>query len=248
MPYFDQAQFDVRCEWGMPGVQHLAPADVVVIVDVLSFTTCVDVALGRGATILPYRWNDSATQYARERDAELAGHRGDSSAKYSLSPASLIDAPRRLRLVLPSPNGSSLAFEAMSRGATVVAACLRNAAAVARWASANARRVNVIPAGERWPDGSLRPCVDDLLGAGAVVAALSGRRSPEAELAAAAFEMTANRVPSLLLSCESGRELDERGFARDAKVAAELNVSDVVPVLRGEAFVPAADLSTTRSD
>lgn len=37
MNFFDQADFEVRCEWGLQGVLQLAPiSDVVVIVDVLS--------------------------------------------------------------------------------------------------------------------------------------------------------------------------------------------------------------------
>jgi len=33
MAYFDQAQFDIRCEWGLAAIDHLAAAEVVVIVD-----------------------------------------------------------------------------------------------------------------------------------------------------------------------------------------------------------------------
>jgi 2-phosphosulfolactate phosphatase len=53
---FDQAVFDVRCEWGQQGILQLAPiSDVVIIVDVLSFSTCVDIATSRGAIAFPYQ-------------------------------------------------------------------------------------------------------------------------------------------------------------------------------------------------
>src|SRR2546423_1373102 len=40
--------------WGAAGARSLAAAcDVVVVVDVLSFTTCISVATAHGATVLP---------------------------------------------------------------------------------------------------------------------------------------------------------------------------------------------------
>jgi len=243
MAYFDQEQFDLRCEWGLAGAGQLAPADVIIIVDVLSFSTSVDIAVGRGAVVLPYRWRDeTAIAYARERNAELAGSRGGrdgAAGSYSLAPSSLVEAPRGLRLVLPSPNGSNLAFAAMSSGATVLAGCLRNASAVATWASRVGKKINVIPAGERWADGTLRPAMEDLVGAGAILKLLAGRRSPEAQAAVAAFEDAAGNLSERLLACSSGRELAERGFGRDVELAAELDVSEVAAVLRGDAFVAA---------
>ena len=81
----------------------------------------------------PYRWKDeTAITYAKERGADVASSRSRWDSRFSLAPSSLVDIPVGLRLVLPSPNGSSLAFQAMSTGAIVVAGCLRNALTVAR--------------------------------------------------------------------------------------------------------------------
>jgi len=61
--------------------------------------------------------------------------------------------------------------------------------------------VAVIASGERWPDGSLRPALEDLLGAGAVLAALrkqhAGPLSPEAAEAADCFEATSDVVSAV---------------------------------------------------
>src|SRR5262245_52092199 len=70
-----QAEFEIRCEWGAQGIAQLAPlSDVIIIVDVLSFSTCVDIAAAHGAQIYPFRFHDErAMEFARARNAELAG-------------------------------------------------------------------------------------------------------------------------------------------------------------------------------
>src|SRR5688572_5117237 len=175
---FRQDGFDVRCEWGEEGVRRLAPeCRVIVIVDVLSFSTCVSVAVERDAVVYPYRFKDvTAGPYAASVGAVLAGSR--EAGGYSLSPASLREIPAGTKLVLPSPNGATLTL--LAGDAPVLAGCLRNAAAVAACAATFGGPIGVIPAGERWPDGTLRPAVEDLIGAGAVISRLGGAKSPEA--------------------------------------------------------------------
>ena len=210
-----------RFDWGPAGARGLAPAvDALVVVDVLSFSTAVDVAVARGAVVYPARWTDEHASTSRERP-------------YSLSPASLTSIPPGTRLVLASPNGASICGDAEELGAVVIAGCLRNASAVAA-AAARAGDVGVVAAGERWPDGSLRPAIEDLLGAGLILAALAGEPSAEARAAIAAAET----VPlDDLRSCASARELIERGFAEDVELALERDVSTVVPRLRDGGFV-----------
>ncbi len=99
-------------------------------------------------------------------------------------------------IVLPSPNGSACAVLADDAGATVVTACLRNVGAIARWLDRAGGPVAVIACGERWPDQSLRPSVEDLIGAGALIARLRGSCSPEAEAAAAAWVAAAGMSPA----------------------------------------------------
>jgi len=234
---FLQAEYSLRCEWGLGGVLELGPAsDVVVIVDVLSFSTAVDVAVARGAEVLPYRWNDElAADFACRQGALPASRRGRG---YSLSPYSLREVPAGAAIVLPSPNGSALCLE--SRAGATFTACLRNCAAVAEKVRNYGGTVTVIPAGERWKDGSLRPCLEDLIGAGAVLARLPGSRSPEAEMAVTVFERFRDNLAAVLANCGSGKELIAVGFAADVAMAAEYSVSSVAPILLGDRFKPSA--------
>nr|WP_202889932.1 2-phosphosulfolactate phosphatase [Actinopolymorpha rutila] len=239
-------------EWGPTGAERLTGerSGWLVVVDVLSFTTAVDVATARGTRVLPYPWRDdtAATFAARHQAAPAVGRRQvTADAPWSLSPAALRDAPFVPRLVLPSPNGSSIAAAATARGSRVVAACLRNAGAVARWLAGQGagtpnQPVLLVPAGERWPDASLRPALEDLLGAGAVAAALAnlgaGPLSPEANAARASY--LAMDPVAALAECSSGRELRAGGFAGDVAVAAEVDVSTSVPLLADGAFTDAA--------
>jgi 2-phosphosulfolactate phosphatase len=240
--FFDQSRFAVRFEWGGPGVDALGPGSgVLILVDVLSFSTCVDVAVSRGAGVLPYRWRDeSAARYAREQGAVLAARERFTTDGYSLSPASLAAIPAGTRLVLPSPNGSALSLRAAGY-CTTLTACLRNAAAVAGYAGQLGGPVAVVACGERWGDGSLRPAWEDLVGAGAVIAHLPGPRSPEAEAACDAFRQAEADLPGRLRACASGRELIERGFAADVEIAAACGVSDCVPRLVDGVFVARRD-------
>ena len=233
----------VRFEWGPAGAAAVA-APVTVVVDVLSFTTTLTVAVERGISVYPLPWqHEDAEAYAAGRGAVLAGGRSE-RAGVSLSPVSVRDAVGVERLVLPSPNGSAICFGLASTGATVVGASLRNASAVARWVHGRGGEVAVVAAGERWPDGSLRPAVEDLWGAGAVIAGLvdlgGADLSPEARTAEQAFR--GSGLPHNLVACTSGRELVTAGFREDVAIAAELDASTAVPVLEGEAFVAAAQL------
>lgn len=232
---FHQAEFEVRCEWGEKGVLRLAPiSDVVVIIDVLSFSTCIDVANSRGAIVFPYQWQDESAQtFAQSIGAELAEKRG--GRRYSLSPASLLSISRGTRLVLPSPNGSSLSLT--TAATPTLTGCLRNFRSVALATASYGRRIAIVPAGEKWSDGSLRPSFEDFVGAGAVISCLQGNLSPEARLAVAAYQGVHQFLERLVKQCGSGQELIERGFEQDVDLALEIDVSDCVPTLIDGAFV-----------
>lgn len=270
-----QAGRQVRLEWGPTGGAAIsAEADVAVVVDVLSFTTTLTIATARGTQVHPFAWKDErAAAYARERDAVLAvgrfearalGRGPGATAPPSLSPAQLLDAVPVPRLVLPSPNGSSICAALQGAGPPgpagpqpqVVGASLRNRTAVARWLGpriAAGARVALVPAGERWPDGSLRPAVEDLWGAGAVLDALleigvgEGMLSVEARHARAAYRCVADALTEALRDCASGQELIGVGFGEDVLAAAARDADDVVPLLGPDGFAAASPSSSSPS-
>lgn len=244
-----QSGFAYRFDWGLDGLRALAPAcDVVVVVDVLRFTSAVSAAVEAGACVFPFRWRDEgARAFADEHDAVLAGPH--EAGGPSLSPTDLLDLDEGSRIVLPSPHGATLAVTAQELGVPfVLAGALRNASATARRARdlAHDGAVGVIAAGERrsTDDGPLRPCVEDLVGAGAILAALdpSGAASPphcspEAAAARGAYLAVRDDPARALRESTSGRELCRRGRGDDVATAGALDATRLAAQLTDGAFV-----------
>ncbi|MCR6483459.1 2-phosphosulfolactate phosphatase [Amycolatopsis sp. OK19-0408] len=235
MGIWAQSGYDVRLDWGGEGVAALGrECAVLVVVDVLSFSTTTDLVVGRGGRVLPVRWRDErGVALARAAGAVVAGE-----SEFTLRPSSVTEIPPGTLLALPSPNGATLCDAAAATGAHVLAGCLRNASAIAAKALELGGPVGLVAAGERWgvnifgeggEFGPLRPCVEDQMGAGAIAAALAGHGrslSPEAALAARSVDVTA------LAGCVSGRELTGSGHEGDVTLAARLDVSDAAPMMR----------------
>ncbi|TQM80625.1 2-phosphosulfolactate phosphatase [Saccharothrix saharensis] len=227
---FGQEGSRLRLEWGSEGVAALGEqCAVLVVVDVLSFSTAVDVVVARGGSVRPVHWADRASA-ARPADPS-----------WTLRPSSLVSVPAGAELELASANGATLCSVAASTGAVVLAGCLRNARAVAAAARelAAGGPIGVVPAGERWgvtitadaDAGPLRPAVEDLLGAGAVMSSLLGYGSASVEAAVAAEMYAWASVEDILHGCVSGRELIAEGHAGDVALASQVNVSTAVPRL-----------------
>ena len=94
--------------------------------------------------------------------------------------------------------------------------------------------------GERWPepneDGALRFAIEDYLGAGAVLAALGGPASPEAQVCVAAFLGARADWPPSSGSARAGASYAQQGFGEDVRHAARLDCYDAAPLLRDGAF------------
>lgn len=143
---------------------------------------------------------------------------------------------------------AALARAAHETGAHVVAAGLRNAAAVAahvlevQRSRGERTSISILAAGSTDEQG-LRFAVEDLLGAGAVIAALGDlgidHASPDAAVAGEGFRALGGAVRHLLTASGGGRALAADG-GRDAVLAAAArDAASVVPVLRDGVFVGA---------
>jgi 2-phosphosulfolactate phosphatase len=95
-----QPDFDPRLVWAAAGGTLLARVcPVLVVVDILRFTTAVEVATSHGAQVVPERWP------GREADGG-----------FSLSPVSLSRVRPGARVELASPNGATVSLALAARG------------------------------------------------------------------------------------------------------------------------------------
>lgn len=251
----DRAEPDdrYRLEWGPHGLRKLASTcEVIVVVDVLWFSTVISLVAEAGAV------------------STLDRHHGRGGEATAANPTELFDialgASRDQRLEIRDPNHAVMALAAAEYGARhVLVGCLRNARATAALIEHLAgpdAGVGLVVAGERWrhQTGPLRPAVEDLLGAGAIIAALDPsaavggtRSSPEAAAARAAYldarplmtdalmRSTTARMQRELRHDDSGDDTGRDGHdsAEDLiMLASAVDVTDTAALLIDGAFHP----------
>lgn len=212
---FDQSRYQVRLEWGDDGLARLAASDVVVVVDVLRFSSTVTTRVAAGGAV----------------PLDAAAHAVSlNGAATSRAAAALDPAPIVLLGCLRNASAvaEAIADEQRRRGARTSIALIAGGELVPADAGAAARTAR-------------RFAVEDLLGAGAIVDALGVRgidhTSPEAAAAGEAFRGLRAARRHLLAASGSGQELAERGAHDEVRAAAELDASTAVPVLREGVFV-----------
>lgn len=238
----------IRLDWGRRGATRAAErGDVIVIVDVLSFSTSVAVAVSRGAFVYPCRMKDDPEKMARRIGAVAAVRRKDvpKRGRFSLSPLTYLDIEPEKKVVVASPNGATCSDIAASVP-YLFAAGLVNARAVASSVShlirKNSLSATVIACGEREPSiedrSKIRWAVEDYLGAGAVLLQLEGSKSADAIVCEGAFMQSRDRLPDILHGCQSGLELHDHGFGEDVEYAAQSDILDCVPIIREGRFEP----------
>jgi 2-phosphosulfolactate phosphatase len=245
---FQQSGYRCGLEWGRDGVRRAAGrGDIVVVVDVLSFSSAVVTAVHHGGAIIPCAKEADALGIAARNDAEAAVHRDEvpHHGRFSLSPLTYVSMESGATVVLPSPNGATCSIHAAATPHLFIGSLL-NAAAVADAVTTLLQQTTlscaIIACGERWEEVGdegerLRFAIEDYLGAGAVLAAIPFSKSPEAELCEIAFCSARERISELLHESGSGRELRERGFGGDVEHAARCNLYDSVPVMDDGRFV-----------
>ena len=236
----------VHVEWGPEGAELAARrGDVVVVVDMLSLSTAMSIAVAREMTCLVYSGAEIEEMGGPAQAAVLLGARSLSRerraepGRLSLSPASLTTAEPGQRVVFTSPDGAA-AVQAASTAPAVLVGGPRNATACSRlvaeyMGSTLAGRVTLVACGERWSSavpgtGGRRPAVEDWAGAGSICARLADfgySLSAEARLAARLWET--GRVLEDLAECLSARELRARGFAADVDLALHVDADEKVP-------------------
>lgn len=210
---WDQGTYQVRFEWGIDGLHRLAAADIVVVVDVLRFsTTVVDAVAAGNAYALDDAAHTRSINGARVAAAAATGRHG-------AEPMVMLGSLRNAAAV-----AGAARTEQHRRGGRTSISVIAAGELVGRDTNS-----------------PLRLAVEDQLGAGAVIDALGAggidHTSPEAAVAAEGFRALRGAVRHMLGASGSGRELAARGRGDEVANASAVDATSAVPVLRRGIFV-----------
>lgn len=210
---FGQTQYQIRFEWGLAGLQRVSPTDIVVVVDVLRFSSHVSaqVAAGAAVDVAPLRSRSLNGAAVTQAAAELA-HRPVVIAGALRNAAAVADAI----LAHQVERGTRQSVLILAAGERVDPESTQIRHAVEDQLGA----------------GAIIAALGDLG---------IDYTSPEAAVAGESFRALRNAVRHLVSASGSGRELSARGAGDTVAMASELNVDAVAPVLRDGFFVPSAE-------
>ncbi|MBW9095341.1 2-phosphosulfolactate phosphatase [Microbacterium jejuense] len=206
---FDQHRYQVRLDWGAAGLARLAPADVVVVVDVLRFSTTVTDAVARGDSV-PL---DAAAHAVSLNGVAIAEAAGATDATVLLGCLRNAAAVADAVLDVQHRRGDRTSIAVIAAGELAG----REPGAPLRFAVEDQFGAGAIV---------------DALGARGV-----DHTSPDAAAAAEAFRGLRGALRHLLTASGSGQELLARDARDDVINAAAVDAASVVPVLRDGVFV-----------
>jgi 2-phosphosulfolactate phosphatase len=208
---FDQSRYQVRFDWGVDGLDRLAHADVVIVVDVLRFSTSVADRVAAGEAV-PL---DAAAHAVSLNGAAVAAHAAEGGATVLLG--CLRNAAAAARAALE---------EQVRRGARTSIAVIAAGELTSRDPDATLRFAVEDQLGAGAVIGALGALGVD-------------HTSPEAAAACESFRGLRGAVKHLLTASGSGQELLDRDARDEVVRAAEVDAVASVPVLRDGVFVAA---------
>jgi 2-phosphosulfolactate phosphatase len=227
---------------------HLAGRAVVVF-DVLRATTSITAALAAGVKaihIFPTVGHAAQAKAARPANALLCGEQNclpPPGFDLGNSPGAFDRSLHQGRDMLMSTTNGTRAILAAGGAQRIFAGALVNAAAVARILRRENLPVTLLCAGT---DGAL--AMEDVLGAGAVIDALSAAGSVRfdsdaGQIAHHLFLSARNDLSAALRSARGGMNLIQASLSQDIDFCARLDVLDVVGVAHGNPPVITANQS-----
>jgi 2-phosphosulfolactate phosphatase len=216
----------------------LSAERVVVVFDVLRATSCIVTALGNGSrAVVPVLTPKEARLLRRAygRETLLCGERrgmkvrgfdlGNSPREFSRS------VVQGKTLIMTTTNGTR-AIRYMANARCVIMGAFLNLSAVSQMVS-KVRQLLIVCAGTK-----RKVSLDDVAAAGALIHHIKGNKGDDplaltdaAQLALITFLGQEHALEELLRNCAHGRYLAEIGFEADIHDCAQIDTTDVVPIV-----------------
>jgi 2-phosphosulfolactate phosphatase len=225
-------------------VCRFASGRAVAVIDVIRATTTITMALHQGSTgVIPVRTLSETRAVAQRlgRGALLAGERGAERATgFQLGNSPTEYGRERVKgktVVLTTTNGTRT-FQAVSGARAIIACSFLNVSAAAQWLAATGLNILIVCAGRHG-----RFCLEDVVGAGMLVDRILGigdrpmECSDAAEAAHAIFTHYRGDLLGMLRDCQWGKEINRKGFGADLEICAQVDLTDIVPVMQKDHLV-----------